>query len=76
LPWPAEVYSVLGQGDIIENMNLMQAFQVVSTSEIVAVLDSVRNKILNFALELESRNPEAGEAMKETNKKIKNEKKK
>ena len=65
--WPAEAYQIVGQEDIIEDMNLMQAFQVLSAAELAGVLDRIRNKILTFVLELESRNPEAGEAVKYKN---------
>ncbi len=62
--WPAEAYQLIGQGDLIEDMNLVQAVHIVTTSELAGILDRIRNKILNFVLELESRDPEAGEAVK------------
>jgi hypothetical protein len=65
--WPAEAYSIVGQGDIFEGMNLMQAWMTVPGSELAAILNSVRAKILEFVLEVESRDPEAGEAVKEKN---------
>jgi AbiTii len=63
IPWPADVLRYIGQGDIYSNHNLMQAWRVVSTSDVRDVLDQVQNRVLNFVLELESRNPEAGEAI-------------
>jgi hypothetical protein len=65
IPWPAEAYQLVGQGDIIADMNLIQAIRVINISELTGTLDAVRNKILNFVLELETRDPEAGEAVKE-----------
>src|SRR2546422_102219 len=65
--WPAEAYQFIGQGDIVEHMNLIQAVQVITTAELAGILDSIRNKVLNFVLELESRNPEAGEAVNDKN---------
>ncbi len=45
----------------------MQACQVVSDAELAGILDTIRNKVLNFVLELESRNPEAGEPVNDKN---------
>lgn len=66
VPWPAEVLRHIGQGDIYEDMYLIQALRIVGVSSISGVLDQVRNRVLEFALELESRNPEAGEAIMST----------
>jgi AbiTii len=65
--WPAEAYKIIGQGDIFRDMHLVQAVQMISAAELAGILDSVRNKILNFVLELESRNPEAGEPVSNKN---------
>ena len=43
-------------------MNCVQAWKEISKEKITAALDAVRKKILSFVLEIESENPEAGEA--------------
>jgi adenylosuccinate lyase len=42
-------------------MNLVQAWKAISPSTIVGILDTVRNRILNFVLEIETAAPDAGE---------------
>lgn len=66
--WPLEAVQRIGQGDIYDGMYLMQAFRVVNRSVIQGILDQVQNRILNFVLELESRDPQAGEAIMSTSK--------
>jgi len=61
-PWDPDVVACFGQ-KIYENMVCMQAWKVIPTSLPVAALDTVRTRILNFALEIEAQNPAAGEAM-------------
>ncbi len=63
--WLADLYPVVGR-KIYQNMNLMQAWKIIPKSAIVGILDTVRNKVLNFALEIESANPDAGEAASTT----------
>lgn len=60
-PWNPDLVAYFGQ-DIYENMNCMQAWKVIPVTGIVAALDAVRNRILNFVLEIEAESPEAGEA--------------
>lgn len=59
--WPADAAPLFGR-EIYQNMNLMQAWMVISKSSIVGILSTVRNRILNFAIEIEATNPAAGEA--------------
>lgn len=59
--WPADLVAILGD-KIYENMNCMQAWKIIPRGLIVELIDSVRNCILSFALEIEKVNPEAGEA--------------
>lgn len=59
--WPADAYAFFGQ-QIYERMNLMQAWMRISKSSVVGILSTVRNRILNFAIEIEATNPDAGEA--------------
>ena len=40
----------------------MQAWIAIPKSAVVGILSTVRNRILNFALEIEATNPDAGEA--------------
>lgn len=60
-PWDADIVAHVGQ-NIYENMNCMQAWKVVPKSSIVGALEAVRNRILNFVLEIEAEAPDAGEA--------------
>jgi hypothetical protein len=63
--WPADVQRVFGD-KIYEDMLLIQAWSTLPKSSIVGILSTVRNRILNFALEIEADNPEAGEAAPDT----------
>ncbi|MBU3068267.1 hypothetical protein KOI40_00365 [Aestuariicella sp. G3-2] len=60
-PWNPDLVAYVGQ-DIYEGMNCMQAWKVIPVTGIVAALDAVRNRILNFVLEIEAESPDAGEA--------------
>ena len=61
-PWNPDVVAYFCQ-KIYEHMACMQAWKVIPASSLVAALDSVRTRILNFVLEIEAQNPAAGEAM-------------
>lgn len=67
IPWSPNLCSLVGQG-IYEHMNLLQAWQVLPRGTIVNVVETVKNRILNFSLELESEDPKAGEALEGSNK--------
>jgi hypothetical protein len=60
-PWNPDLVAHVGC-NIYENMSCLEAWKVIPYPAIVAVLDSVRNKILSFALEIENEFPGAGEA--------------
>lgn len=60
-PWSPDIVAHVGDR-IYQNMNCMQAWKVISITSIVAALDSVRTRILNFVLEIEAEAPDAGEA--------------
>lgn len=60
-PWNPDLVALVGQ-KIYRHMNCMQAWKVVPEANIVGALDAVRTRILNFALEIEAANPQAGEA--------------
>jgi hypothetical protein len=59
--WPAEASSVFG-GQILRNMGLVQVWTSFSKCDVVGILSTIRNRILNFALEIEASYPAAGEA--------------
>ncbi|WP_082360398.1 hypothetical protein [Paracidovorax avenae] len=61
-PWNPDLVAHFGQR-IYENMVCMQAWKVIPASALVAALDTVRTRVLNFVLEIEAQNPAAGEAM-------------
>ena len=61
LSWPPDVVSIYG-GRIYEGMNCLIAWQLLPRSALVAILDTVRTRVLNFALEIEKEYPNAGEA--------------
>lgn len=60
-PWPADLVVLVGK-QIYRNMSCMTAQQDVNVASFVAIVDSVRSKLLDFILEIERANPEAGEA--------------
>jgi hypothetical protein len=60
-PWNPDLVAYVG-GKIYEGMNCMQAWKVIPISAVVAALDSVRTRVLNFVLEIEAEAPDAGEA--------------
>lgn len=59
--WPSDIVA-LHDEKFYENMSCISAWKIISRGSIKNVIDSVRNKILTFALEIEKLNPEAGEA--------------
>lgn len=60
-PWNPDLVAHVGQS-IYQGMNCMQAWKVIPITSIVGTLDAVRNRILNFVLEIEAEAPDAGEA--------------
>ena len=65
-PWNPDLVAHFGR-DIYQNMNCVQAWKVIPTASVVAALDAVRTRILNFSLEIEAENPKAGEAQLNSN---------
>jgi hypothetical protein len=59
--WPADLVAVVAS-QIYERMNLAQAWKAIPPSAIVSILETVRNRILNFVLEIEDVAPDAGES--------------
>lgn len=60
IPWPPDLTALVGQ-DIYQYMNCLQAWRSVSRGQIVSIVDTVRNRILAFVLEVESELPDAGD---------------
>lgn len=60
-PWPADITAHFGMG-IYQGMNCLQAWKVIPVNALVGILDMIRNKVLNFVLEIEAEDPEAGDA--------------
>lgn len=65
IDWPADLIAYVGD-KIYEHMNCMSAWKIISCSSIFSLLDTVRNRILSFALEIEAEAPDAGEASPDT----------
>lgn len=65
--WPADVVALVGD-KIIEDHVLMDAWQVVSIGSLTQLLDTIQTRVLNFALELEAADPNAGEQTGEPSK--------
>lgn len=59
--WPPDVVRIIGS-KIYEDMNCLSAWKVLPRPALIAVLDTVRTSVLNFALQIESEYPDAGEA--------------
>jgi hypothetical protein len=59
-PWPADLTAVLAD-KFYEGMNLVRAWRVVPRNLVAGVIDTVRNRLLGFVLEIEKQYPEAGE---------------
>jgi hypothetical protein len=60
-PWPPDLTAIVGQ-DIYENMACVTAWQEIPRGGIVGLIDSVRNKVLSFAIDIERLSPNAGES--------------
>ena len=58
--WPPDFVNYVS-GDIYRNMNMIDAWNIIPRSYLVGILDNVRTVILNFSLEIEEQDPDAGE---------------
>jgi hypothetical protein len=63
-PWPPNSV-VLAADKIYQNMRCLEAWQFVPNAVFATLLDTVRNKALSFALEIEAQAPNAGERVGE-----------
>src|SRR5437867_11120132 len=61
IPWPADLIRIIST-TIYEVMNIVTAWQQIPRGMIVGLVDSVRNRVLGFALELEKIAPSSDEA--------------
>ncbi|MBD2177070.1 hypothetical protein H6F42_09120 [Pseudanabaena sp. FACHB-1998] len=58
--WEADTVCQLS---IYENMNCLRAWTLIPISAIVIVLDAIKTRILDFVIEIEAENPNAGDAL-------------
>ena len=58
--WPADLVAHLADR-FYQGMNMISAHKTVSTTAVIKILETVRNRILNFVLELENEFPDVGE---------------
>lgn len=58
--WPPDLVAYTGR-DIYQGMNCMSAWKLIPNSSIFSLVEAVRNRILNFVLEIEKEAPNAGE---------------
>ena len=59
-PWDSKLLAIYAN-DFYNNMICIKAWQVISSSDIAGIIDTVKTKILDFALEIEAENPNAGD---------------
>lgn len=60
---PPEAYGAISNLNVREDMAMASAVKIVNTSFLQGILDAVRNRILNFTLELESQAPSTGDPL-------------
>lgn len=58
--WPADVLSLLNN-KVYQDMSCVEAYKVIPFPAVVGMIDTVRNRVLNFSLQIESETPNAGE---------------
>lgn len=59
--WPADLIALVGS-NIYRDMNCISAWIEIPSGVIISLVETVRNRILSFALQIEEEAPEAGEA--------------
>ena len=60
--WPPEVIEFVAQHGTYANMRLVSAWKLINDKDITRILDVVRNKLLDFVLELQDSFPELAES--------------
>ena len=58
-PWPTDVIAAY-QGCFYKGLNLIEAHRLVSQAAVTGILETVRNRVLEFVLELGEQFPDAG----------------
>lgn len=58
--WPGDLVMLVSK-KIMANMSLMRAWRYIPPASILGLIDTVRNRVLSFVLEIESEAPTAGE---------------
>lgn len=71
--WPANLIAIAGD-QIYERMTCLGAWRVISKSQIEQIIDTVRNRLLTFLLELEQIEPQLGEILPDEEPTIPNDK--
>jgi len=61
-PWSVDLIAIM-RDRVYEGFSCLAAFNVVSVSRIAGIIDTVRNRILEFVLKIENEAPDAGEAL-------------
>jgi hypothetical protein len=61
LPWPQEMAVTYGAKGY-NGFECLRAWQSISPDLVIGIIDTVRNRILDFVLKIEAEYPEAGEA--------------
>lgn len=59
--WPADAVALFGR-KIYQNMACLGAWKLIPRNAIVALIDTIKTRVLNFVLEIEAVAPDAGEA--------------
>ena len=65
--WPPDLVAYTGR-DFYKNMNCISAWKLIPNSSIFSLVEVVRNRILNFVLEIGKEAPDAGEDSPKTQK--------
>ncbi len=60
IPWDTD-FVAHSATKFYEDMHCVEAWKILPESQLVAIVDSVRNKVLKFALEIEREAPNAGD---------------
>ena len=60
-PWHPDLVAFVST-QIYQDMNCMQAWKVIPITNLITILDEIRNRVLSFVLKIEAEDPEAGEA--------------
>jgi len=58
--WPADYLLTFGS-EMLVDMNCISAYKVIPEGHIASLIDTVRNRVLSFTLEIEAEAPDAGE---------------